>query len=66
MLKKLKRRLRKVYRREETFEEKFLQYVAEMNELNIGLEFDYIKKHNKLDIMNLDSWIDNEFKALTL
>lgn len=39
------------------FEEFYIDYVLSIQDRHIILEMEYIKKHNKLDILKLDRWI---------
>lgn len=41
-----------------TFEQKYVNYLLSVQNLSIKLELDYIKKHNKLDVMKLDRVIN--------
>ncbi len=49
-----------------SFEEKFVNYTLKIYNTNIISEMDYIKKHNKLDVMKLDKWITSAFEELVL
>ena len=45
-----------------SFDDKFIDYMLTVQNESIILEMKYLKTHNKLDVMNLDSLIDASFK----
>lgn len=45
-----------------SFDERFIEYMLTAQGESILLEMDYLKKHNKLDIMKLDKLINASFK----
>ena len=55
MLENVKKQVNKKTRK--TFEEKYIDYILSVQDKNIELEMQYIRRHNKLDVMRLDKWI---------
>lgn len=51
--------VRKCIRKKEpkSFNERFVDYIISVQDKSILLEMEYIKKHNKLDALNLDKWV---------
>ena len=47
-----------------SFEERFIDYLLSIQNQSIVLEMEYIKRHNTLDILKLDKWIENDLKEL--
>ena len=45
-----------------SFDDRFIDYMLTVQNESILLEMKYLKTHNKLDIMKLDSLIDHSFK----
>lgn len=45
-----------------SFNERFIDYMLTVQGESILLEMDYLKKHNKLDILKLDKWIYASFE----
>lgn len=45
-----------------SFNERFIDYMLAVQGESILLEMDYLKKHNKLDILKLDKWIYASFE----
>lgn len=39
------------------FEVLFVDYLMEQKELDIRYELDYMKRHNNVDVLNLNLWI---------
>ena len=54
---------KKVNRRtSKTFDEVYIDYIIYVQDKNIQLEFDYIRRHNKLDVLKLDKWIGSSLQ----
>ena len=51
-------------RRYPSFEERFIDYLLSIQNQSIMLEMEYIKRHNTLDILKLDKWIEHDLKEL--
>lgn len=47
-----------------TFSHRFVEYMMDMQYLSIQYEFEYIRRHNKLDVLNLDRYINSNLKAV--
>lgn len=47
-----------------TFSHRFVEYMMDMQDLSIQYEFEYIRRHNKLDVLNLDRYINSNLKAV--
>ena len=47
-----------------TFSHRFVEYMMDMQHLSIQYEFEYIRRHNKLDVLNLDRYINSNLKAV--
>lgn len=47
-----------------TFSHRFVEYMMDMQYLSIRYEFEYIRRHNKLDVLNLDRYINSNLKAV--
>ena len=64
MLGKVKRYINKQKKSDISIEEKIAQYMLDMQEQTIQYEWEYISKHNKLDLLNLDKWIQLEYEKV--
>lgn len=53
----MKRKVNKFRRSQITFEELYIDYLLFIQNINMFQEINYIQKHNKLDILNIDYWI---------
>lgn len=49
-------------RTRKSFNEKYIDYLLLIRDINIMDEFKFIKQHNKLDILKLDIWISKIFE----
>ena len=50
-----------------SFDERYADYLISVHNKSIALELEYLKRHNKLDVMKLDKLINSSFeKAITL
>lgn len=64
MLGKVKRKVNKYRKSNTKFEELYVNYLLFIQDKNILTEMEYIKKHNDLDVFNLDKWINNSLKKV--
>ena len=60
MLETVKKTIRK--RESRSFDERYIDYIISIQNKNIQLEMDYIRKHNTLDIMKLDKWVSGSLQ----
>ena len=56
MLETVKKSIKK--KRAETFNEVFIDYIISIQDKSIELEMEYIKRHNRLDVLKLDKWVN--------
>ena len=47
-----------------TFEDKYIERMMEYQDISLNLELQYIQKHNKLDVLKLDSYILSSLKGV--
>lgn len=62
MLENVKKQINKRVRK--TFEEKYIDYVLSVQEVNLELEIDFFKRHNKMDVLQLDRMISLEINEV--
>lgn len=60
MLETVRRLVRRNVRK--TFDEKYVDYIISVQGKSILLELDYLKTHNRLDILKLDALIERELR----
>ena len=60
MLETVKRAVNR--RVKKSFDEKFIDYMLSVQGESIFLEMEYLKKHNRLDVMKLDKLINASLK----
>ncbi len=48
------------------FEELFVDYVLSIQNQSVLLEIEYLRKHNKLDVLKLDKLINKELEEATV
>lgn len=62
MLETVKRNIaKKSYK---SFDEIYIDYLLKVQDVNILAEMEYIKKHNKIDVLKLDKWIAKELESV--
>ena len=66
MLAKIKRKLHKIQKKTTSFDELYTDYIIAMYQQSLKLEMEYLLHHNKVDILKLDKWMNNEFKEAIL
>lgn len=62
MLEKVKKYSNRTVRK--TFEDKYIERMMEYQDISLNLELQYIQKHNKLDVLKLDSYILSSLKEV--
>lgn len=60
MLDQLRRKLARPARK--SFDEKFVDYLVQIQETNLVFEMEYIEKHNNLDVFKLNKVISSMIK----
>ena len=63
-LDRVRRKINKISKDTTSFDELFVDYIMDVQDKSIQLEFDYFKRHNKLDILKLDKLINEELKMV--
>lgn len=48
----------------ESFNQYYMNYILEIQDKSIDEEFKYLRRHNKLDILNIDRWISSYLDRL--
>lgn len=60
MLETVKRCIRK--RETRTFDERFVEYMLDVQNKNVLLEMKFLRTHNQLDVLQLDHLISNSLR----
>lgn len=62
MLENIQKYIKECLDSTKSFSERYIEYIMSIQNQNISYEFEYIMKHNNLDIMKLDTLISSSFE----